>query len=840
MNQSNQSLPVEAVLVELEGALAARRAAVLVAPPGAGKTTRVPPALLAAPWLMGRSILMLEPRRLAARAAAYRMAHEAGEEVGATVGYRVRLDSRVGPRTRIEVLTEGVLTRRLQSDPGLAGVGLVIFDEFHERHLESDLGLALCREIQGVLNADLRLLVMSATLEAEPVAALLGEVPVIRARGQSFPVETHHIPPRPEGPLERDVVQAIALAAGRHPGDILVFLPGAAEIRRVLRRLEGGPLGPEWIVAPLLGQLSREEQDRAIAVAPAGRRKVVLATAIAETSLTIEGVRVVVDSGRMRVPRFDVAGGLTRLVTLPVTRAAADQRRGRAGRTAPGVCYRLWSAAAHAGLRDQGSPEILEADLAPLALELAAWGVKEAAHLAWLNPPPAAALAQARELLVQLGALEASGHVTAHGRAMAELPLHPRLAHMLLAAKAECVGAAACDLAALIGEREVLRFPPGEPDADLRLRLEALEHLRSGGRFPEELALDRPAARRVLRVAEMLRRRLGVAAAGGGETPAGRLLAWAYPDRIAQRRPEALGRFRLANGRGAVLDPAEALAGEGYLVAAELDGDRREARIFRAAATDAATLEKQFSACLEWSTFVAWDPVRGSVRAERHLRLGALVLRSAPLADPHPEALREALLEGIRRVGLTCLPWTRGLRAWQARVGFLGRFFADEGWPDLSDAALGAGLATWLGPHLGGMQRLRDLARLDLAAILRGCLTWPQARQLEELAPTHFQVPSGSHIPIDYGQDAPVLAVRLQELFGATRTPAVAGGRQPLLLHLLSPAGRPVQVTQDLAGFWRSGYLEVKKALKGRYPRHHWPDDPLAAAPTARAKPRRH
>jgi len=768
------------------------------------------------------------------------MAAERGEAVGETVGFRVRLESRVGPRTRIEVVTEGILTRRLQSDPGLSGVGLVVFDEFHERHLETDLGLALCREIQGVLNDDLRLLVMSATLEAEPVAALLGAAPVIRAEGRSFPVETVYLPPRREAPLEREVAAAVALAAGRHPGDILAFLPGAAEIRRVAARLEAEPLGPEWIVAPLLGQLPREAQDRAIAPAPPGRRKVVLATSIAETSLTIEGVRVVVDSGRMRVPRFDVGSGLTRLATVPVTRDAADQRRGRAGRTAPGVCYRLWSEAAQAGLRPRRVPEILEADLAPLALELAGWGVEDARRLAWLDPPPAGALAQARELLGALAALGDDGRVTPHGRAMAELPVHPRLAHMLLAAREAGLGAAACDLAALLTERDVIHFPGGAPDADLDLRLEALDGLRAGGRpLPNGAALDRPAARRVLQVAENLQRRLGVGEARGRARPAGRLLAWAYPDRVAQRRPEALGRFRLANGRGAFLDPTAPLAAADYLVAADLDGDRREARIFRAAATDLPAILEQFGPRLERSSEVVWDPGRGSVRAARRLRLGALTLKRERLADPAPEAVREALLQGIRQAGLACLPWTRSLRAWQERVVFLGRLFPGGEWPDVADAALERDLETWLAPHLDGRQSLRDLAGLDLAAILQGRLAWGARRRLDELAPTHWTVPSGSRRPIDYSGEVPVLAVRVQEMFGATETPAVAGGRQPLLLHLLSPAGRPVQVTRDLAGFWRTGYPEVKKDLKGRYPRHHWPDDPLTAAPTARAKPRK-
>ncbi len=835
---------MDAVLGELAEALGRHPAAVLQAPPGAGKTTRVPLALLGAPWLAGRGIVMLEPRRLAARAAAYRMADTLGQQPGQTVGYRVRMDARVGPRTRIEVVTEGVLTRRLQTDPALAGVGLVIFDEFHERSLDADLGLALCRDLQGVLNEDLRVLVMSATLDAEPVAALLGDAPVVTCSGRVFPVETRHLGARPNLSPERRTADAVLKAAAEETGSLLVFLPGAAEIGRVERLLRPHLPAPEFSIAPLYGNLTREDQDRAIAPVPPGIRKIVLATSIAETSLTIEGIRVVVDSGLMRVPRFDVRSAMTRLETVTVSRASADQRRGRAGRTAPGVCYRLWAAEAEAALAACNRPEILEADLASLALELALWGAADPTRLSWLDPPPAAAFSQARDLLRDLGAMEEDGRVTPHGRRMARLPLHPRLAHMALMAEAEGLGGCACDLAALVGERDFVRFTPGETDADVGLRWEIMQKLRRGEHLTGVSGLvDRPAARRVLQAADRLRKIMRSAAqapAAPAAPPLGRLLAWAYPDRIARRRPGGAGRYLLAGGRGAFLAAPETLAAEDYLVAASLDGNRQEARIFLAAAYSGEMLSDQYGGRITRTESVTWDPERRAVSAAAAWRLGALVLRREPLARAAPEAVSAALLAGVRREGVGCLGWTKALRQWQARVAFLRRVEAEgENWPEVSDEGLAGGLERWLGPWVGGVTRLRDLLRVDLAPALGALLSTRQRRLLERLAPTHWTVPSGSHLPIDYSGEAPVLAVRLQEMFGAAETPAIAGGRQPLLLHLLSPAGRPAQVTQDLAGFWQNGYPQIRKELRGRYPKHDWPDDPLAARPTRRAKPRR-
>ncbi len=833
-------LPITAIFDRLREALRQHRGVVLQAPPGAGKTTGVPLALLNEPWLEDHRILMLEPRRLAARAAAFRMAELLRETVGETVGYRVRMESRVGPETRIEVVTEGVLIRMLQADPGLSGTRLVIFDEFHERSLAADLGLALCRDIQEGFNETLRLLVMSATIETTPVAELLGQAPILTCPGQSFPVDTHYRDRKTEEPLAAAVAASVMQAISEDQGSVLVFLPGAPEIRQTAKRLDAMHLDPRWEVAPLYGNLPFEVQKRAIRPAPAGRRKIVLATSIAETSLTIEGIRVVVDSGLSRIPRFDVGSGLTRLVTLPVTRAAADQRRGRAGRTAPGFCYRLWSRGQHAGLVPHARPAILEADLAPLALELALWGLRTANALRWIDPPPPAALAQAQTLLELLGALERDGRITAHGRRMAELPLHPRLSHMILMAHANGEGALACELAALLGERDILRFEAGGYDADLDLRLAALHRFRRGECPQIPLGhVDRHACRRVVQVADDLGRRVGEGRQQWEDDKAGHLLVWAYPDRVAQRRPGSSGRFRLSGGRGAFMNPGQPLAASDYLVAANLDGEKREARIFLAAAIHTEDLYHRLGHQLCWEKRVGWDAARQAVTAERSLKIGVLALKTEPLTEVAPEDREDALLNGIRLAGLDCLPWNKTLRSWQARVMFLRRVMdARDDWPDVSDARLSETLSVWLGPFLAGISRLRDLKPAALAVALKNHLTWSQQQRLDQLAPTHLDVPSGSRRPIDYSGEAPVLAVRLQEMFGARETPAIAGGRQPLVLHLLSPAGRPAQITQDLAGFWQNSYPEVRKALKGRYPKHYWPDDPLNAVPTARVRPR--
>ncbi|MCJ8499472.1 ATP-dependent helicase HrpB [Desulfatitalea alkaliphila] len=837
-------LPVTTVLPELAAALARHGSAVLVAPPGAGKTTTVPVALLDAPWLAGQRIVLLAPRRLAARAAAARMAALLNQTVGETVGYRIRMDSRTGPGTRIVVMTEGVLTRMVQTDPALEGVGLVIFDEFHERSLEADLGLALCREIQGVLNEELRLLVMSATLDPAPVTALLHDAPLVACAGRLFPVATRYVPPPRSQPLERAVADRVLRTVAAGEGSVLVFLPGAPEIRRVARLLAAGGLPADWSVAPLYGNLSRTAQDTAIAPPPAGRHKIVLATAIAETSLTIEGIAVVVDGGLQRVPRFDARSGMTRLVTVPVSQAAADQRRGRAGRLGPGICYRMWSQAAHAGLPARNRPEILNTDLAALALELAWWGEADAGALAWLDPPPQGPLQQARTLLTELGALDENGRITAHGRRLAQLPLHPRLAHMVVAAGQAGMGGTACDMAAILSERDPLRAGGAHKDTDLRRRLELLHAFRSRATLPRtDERTDWTAVRRIVKVAALLRQRLHLSANDRGVMEPGRLLAWAYPDRIAGRRPGSVDRYVMTSGLGAFFDTPDPLGGHDYLVIAHLDGERREARIYLAAAYDRDTLMHQWTHRLKWQETVTWDDQRQCVSAERRLTLGALVLRREPQTDPDPQAVADTLTAAIRARGIEVLPWTPARRTFQTRTLLLRRMATETEsdappWPDLSDAGLMAALDTWLAPWLTGIAGFKALACLDLTGALRSRLSRQQLQQLDTWAPTHITVPSGRRHPIDYNNDPPALAVRLQEMFGTDRTPAIAGGRLPLQLHLLSPAGRPAQITQDLAGFWRNSYGQVKKALKGRYPKHFWPDDPLASAPTAQAKPR--
>ncbi|BBO91061.1 ATP-dependent helicase HrpB [Desulfosarcina ovata] len=837
----DSALAITAVLPRLKAALARHSAAVQVAPPGAGKTTAVPLALLEEEWLAGQRILLLAPRRLAARTAARRMAAMLGERVGRTVGYRVRLESRVGPDTRVEVVTEGVLTRMLQTDPSLAGVGLVIFDEFHERSLDADLGLALCRDIQGVLNETLRLLVMSATLDPVAVTGLLDQAPLIRCDGRAFAVETRYAGRPANRPLERRVVDVIRQSVAAGEGSLLVFLPGAPEIRRVDRLLNEGGLPAGWTTAPLYGYLPRDRQDAAIAPAPPGCYKIVLTTAIAETSLTIDGIAVVVDSGLQRAARFDPGSGMTRLVTLPVSRASADQRRGRAGRVGPGICYRLWTEATHQTLPPYNRPEILDADLAGLSLELAAWGVKTPDTLGWLDPPPAAAFQAASRLLMDLGALNKDGTISRHGRQMAELPLHPRLAHMLLMAKKESMGGLACRIAAILSERDPFHFGGRKRDADLRLRLAVL-HPSGKGILPsiDECTLDAAATRRILTVAAMLQKRLGVTKTSPPTGDPGRVLGWAYPDRIAQRRAGTSGRFLLANGRGAYLNPSDPLSASDYLVVAHLDGERREARIFLAAATDRHTLLNQFADHIHWQESVAWDTRRQAVSAGRKQKLGTLVLADRPLTEPVPDRVLTAMLEGIRGNGLETLPWNRRLRNWQRRILLLARIDADGGpWPDVSDAALFGTLEAWLAPYLAGIVRLKQLTPDIFSKALGSQLTWRQGRLLEELAPSHILVPSGSRLPIDYRREIPVLAVRIQEMLGSAATPAIANGRMPLMLHLLSPAGRPAQITRDLAGFWQNSYAEVKRELKGRYPKHYWPDDPLQATPTARVRPKK-
>ncbi|MHC8323835.1 ATP-dependent helicase HrpB [Pseudomonas sp. GB2N2] len=836
------SLPIDEVLPALREALATRHEAVLEAPPGAGKTTRVPLALLNETWLGGQTILMLEPRRLAARAAAERLASELGEKVGETVGYRIRLDSKVGPKTRIEVVTEGILTRRLQDDPALEGVGLLIFDEFHERSLDADLALALSLNGRELFRDDqpLKILLMSATLEGERLAGLLDDAPILRSEGRMYPVAMRWGRPFQPGEfIEPRLVQTILDALNDETGSVLVFLPGQAEIRRVHQQLADalGDSSPV-LLCPLHGELDLAAQRAAIDPAPAGFRKVVLATNIAETSLTIDGVRVVIDAGLARVPRFDPGSGMTRLDTQRISRASATQRAGRAGRLEPGVCYRLWSQDQHEQLAAYASAEILSADLAGLALQLGRWGVTPG-QLVWLDMPPAAAYAQAQDLLDRLGALDGEA-LTRHGQAMAELPAHPRIAHLLLRGQALGLAEMACDVAALLGERDILRGA----GADLHSRLVLLSGAERATRGAQG------GVQRARQLARQYRGYLRGKASEPVSDPEhprwlGALLALAYPDRVAQQRRAGGAEYRLANGRAALFAEADSLMKQSWLVIADLGSrqGQREERIYLAADFDPGLFDSVLAEQVRVLDQLDWDEREGVLRAERQRKVGELVLSREPLTGLDETARSQALVNLVRRKGLELLPWTPELRQWQARVALLRQLDlaakGDSEWPDVSDAALLNSLELWLMPYLGKVSRLSHFANLDLSSIVRNCLPWPLPQRLDELAPQHLSVPSGSSIRLDYSEQPPILAVRLQELFGLAETPRIAGGRQVVKLHLLSPARRPVQVTQDLANFWRSTYAEVKKDLKGRYPKHYWPDDPLVAEATARIKPRK-
>jgi ATP-dependent helicase HrpB len=831
MSAPGEPLPIDPALPELTSALRAGNAAVLVAPSGAGKTTRVPLVLAAEPWVQGKKLLVLEPRRLAARAAAARMAATLREAVGASVGYRVRFGAKISAATRIEVVTEGVFTRLVLDDPSLAGVAAVLFDEFHERSLDGDLGLALGRDVQQGLRADLKLLVMSATLDGARVGKLLGDAPVIESVGRAFPVETRYLGRDARAPIERQVVDAVARAVRAEAGSLLVFLPGATEIRRTEALLRERIGDPSIDVVPLYGALDAEVQDRAIAPPPPGRRKVVLATSIAETSLTIEGVRVVIDCGLARVPRYEPDVGLTRLETVRVSRAAADQRRGRAGRTEPGVCYRLWDEPQTAALEPANRPEILAADLSGLVLDLAHWGVADPASLAFLDSPPAPALAQAKALLGELHAIDRAGRITEEGKRLRELPLPPRLARMVVDAAAVGAAELATEIAILLTERGL-----GGNDVDLGHRLDALRRDRSW-RANEARAMGRRWAQIATANSSPFAMERREPARAGEELSVGTLLALAYPDRVAKNRG-AGGAFLLANGRGANVDAASALARAPFLAVAEITGTAAQGRIVLAAPLTLAEIEAQFADRIESRDEITFDAASASLRARRLRRLGAIALAEQPLTVVADDATARMLAQGVVGLGIERLPWTKPLRQWRDRVMFLRRAEGGE-WPDLSDAALAATAVDWLAPALAGKTALGELASDDFAQALHGLLPWTLRRRLDAEAPTHFTAPSGSAVPIDYeAQEGPKLAIRVQELFGLDRHPTIAAGRVPLVVELLSPAHRPVQVTRDLPGFWRGSYAAVKAEMKGRYPRHPWPDDPLAAVATRRAKPR--
>ena len=822
------SLPIRPILSELKQNLAAHRSVVLAAEPGSGKTTVAPLALLDEPWLDGRKIVILEPRRLAVRMAAKRMSDIAHDTVGGLVGYRIRFESKVGPATRIEVVTEGILTRMMQQDPALAGVGLVIFDEFHERTLTADLALALCRDVQ-TLRSDLRILVMSATMDTSRVAELLDQAPVVVGRGRCFQVSVNYLPRPATEPLVPRTVRAIGRAMAEYEGDILVFLPGAGEIQAV-----GKQLDEEVLCLPLYGNLPQKQQD--LIFARTDRRRVILATPIAETSLTIEGIFVVIDSGLVKIPRFSPATGLTTLHAVSISKASAEQRAGRAGRLGPGVCCRLWTEGEHHSLPEHLPPQIIGADLAPLLLEILQWGANDPGELAWLDPPREGAVNQARELLAQLGAVDVKGALTPEGRQIASLPLHPRLAIMLLHGREMGCGPLACRLAALLQNRDLFRGHDAGRSADIEDRLEILHLFEEEGAAAVRMRDADPAlCPRILKEERQYKRLLKITGEIDSFEETGNLLALAYPDRLARRRPGS-DQHLLATGRGVLLPAGDHLHQAEFLVAAHVDGGKKQGRIFLAAPLSRDEIIANHAHLLTRQAQVTWNG--SQVEAAVLVTLGSIELSREPLPDVDPDTVRHCLLAALQQMGLACLGWGKKSRELQARMQ-TAHILDPDTWPDVSDEGLLEDLS-WLEPWLDGVTTLKQLQAIDPFPILQSLLSWEEQQELDRLAPTHFKVPSGSRIRLKYqpGQ-APVLAVRLQEMFGATTTPAIFGGMVPLLVHLLSPAGRPIQITDDLAGFWRNTYHEVKKELKGRYPKHYWPDDPLTAAPTSRTRPKK-
>jgi len=814
-------LPIDAVLDDLSRTLEASNAAVLVAPPGAGKTTRVPLALLDAPWAKDKKIIVLEPRRIAARASADRMAKSLGERAGETVGYRVRFGSKISRATRIEVVTEGIFTRQILDDPELSGVAAILFDEFHERSLDADMGLALARDAQTGLREDLRILVMSATLDGARVARLLGDAPVVESEGRAFPVETRYLGRKVDAPIERQMADAIASALRADSGSVLAFLPGAAEIRRTQNFLSERVQDASVEIVPLFGALDAAVQDRAIAPAPRGTRKVVLATSIAETSLTIEGVRIVVDSGLARVPRYEPDIGLTRLETVRASRAAVDQRRGRAGRTEPGVCYRLWDEPQTTSLAPYTQPEILSADLSSLVLDLAQWGVSDPAALAFLDPPPQPAWKEAKSLLSELNALDGDGRITAEGKSLRALALPPRLARMIVDSHRAGEGEAAAEIAAIITERGL-----GGDSVDLEHRRDQFRRDRS----PRAASARDLARRWASQVAASEK------VAQQEDLSTGLMLAYAFPDRVARNRGN--GSFVLANGRGASVEQTSSLARAPYIAIGEMTGTAASGRILLAAQITEDEIERHFAEHIETSDEISFDRGAMALRARRKRVLHAITLSEATLSVSPSEETARIFADGLIAAGLDRLPWSKAARQWRDRVMFLRKAEGDS-WPDLSDDGLIARRDDWLVPALYDKIALKDISAGDLSDALMALLPWEMRARLDREAPTHFEAPTGSVLAIDYeAEQGPTIAVRLQELFGLNTHPSIAAGKVPLVLELLSPAQRPVQVTRDLPGFWRGSYAAVRSDLRGRYPRHPWPDDPASAVPTRRAKPR--
>ncbi|MET4203385.1 ATP-dependent helicase HrpB [Bradyrhizobium sp. LA6.12] len=815
-------LPIDAVLDDLSRTLEAHNAAVLVAPPGAGKTTRVPLALLDAPWAAGKKIIVLEPRRIAARASAERMAKSLGERAGETVGYRVRFGSKISRATRIEVVTEGIFTRQILDDPELSGIAAVLFDEFHERSLDADMGLALARDAQTGLREDLRILVMSATLDGARVARLLGEAPVVESEGRAFPVETRYLGRKADAPVERQMADAIASALRADGGSVLAFLPGAAEIRRTQNFLSERVQDASIEIVPLFGALDAAVQDRAIAPAPKGTRKVVLATSIAETSLTIEGVRIVVDSGLARVPRYEPDIGLTRLETVRAARAAVDQRRGRAGRTEPGVCYRLWDEPQTASLAPYTQPEILSADLSSLVLDLAQWGVADPSALSFLDPPPLPAWKEAKSLLSELNALDGDGRITAEGKSLRALALPPRLARMIVDSHRVGGGEAAAEIAAIVTERGL-----GGDSVDLEYRRDQFRRDRS----PRAASARDLARRWASQVAASEK-----AVTGQDDLSTGLMLAYAFPDRVARNRGN--GTFVLANGRGAAVEQTSSLARAPYIAIGEMTGTAASGRVLLAAPIGEDDIERHFAEHIETVDEISFDRGAMALRARRKRALHAITLSEATLAVSPSEETARIFADGLIAAGLDRLPWSKAAKQGRDRVMFLRKAEGDS-WPDLSDDGLIARRDDWLVPALYDKIALKDISAGDLSDALMALLPWEMRARLDREAPTHFEAPTGSVLAIDYeAEQGPTIAVRLQELFGLNTHPSIAAGKVPLVLELLSPAQRPVQVTRDLPGFWRGSYAAVRSDLRGRYPRHPWPEDPASALPTRRVKPR--
>lgn len=832
----NHMQPIYKIIPELKKSLSCYNNLVLQAPPGAGKTTVVPLELLGEEWLEGKKIIMLEPRRLAARAAAKYMSKMLGEQVGETVGYRVRMDSKVGPKTRIEIVTEGIFNRILQNNPELENIAIVIFDEFHERSIAADLGLALSLDVQEGLREDLKILVMSATLDGDRVSALMNNAPIITSVGKSFDVERHYIDKAIMSGIEKEVCRCILKALDEQSGSMLVFLPGAGEIERTRKILEDLALAPNVIICPLYGMMQFKDQDIAISPAAAGTRKIVLSTAIAETSLTIEGIKIVIDSGLQRISAYDVGSGMSRLITVPLSKASADQRAGRAGRLEPGICYRLWTAASHSGLKSHTDPEITRADLMALTLDLADWGIAEPEDLKWLDLPDKSSFNKSRDILHSLGALDHNHRITDHGREMAEFAMHPRLAHMVLRADKLGHGLLALSIAALLDGRDILRLKPELRTADLRLRLSALSHVKAGEiKQARQLGCDIHGAKNILKQIKLWQLKFRMSSQAFDVEKAGLCLGFAFPDRIAVARETGGNIYLLSGGRGARLINDDPLGKEKYMTIGHLDKGGRDARIFLAAPVSRAELEDNFSSLIHKTEKIIWDDRSRSVKSLSKVMLDKTVLSSVKLENPDPDAVALAMINGIRKMGLECLPWDNKSILFKRRVLLL----SGNGWqefPDFSDKALLQTLEGWLLPYLGKMINQTALAKLDLYEILKNILSWQQSELLGKMVPTHFKVPSGSNILIDYEGEFPILSVKLQEMFGAVDTPKILMGKLPLTIHLLSPARRPLQITSDLSGFWQNSYPQIKKEMKGRYPKHPWPDNPLKAEATKKLK----